>query len=122
MGGEPPGADGGIDIIAYPDPLGTREPTIKVSVRRRVDQKADVKDLRESLSRLHNNEVGIFISVGGFTREAERECRAEQRKIRLIDLEHFFDLWVEHYNKIPEAERKLLPIKPVWFLALSDSE
>jgi restriction system protein len=118
----PPGADGGIDIIAYPDPLGMREPTIKVSVRRRVDQKADVKDIREFLSRLHNNEVGIFISVSGFTRDAARECRQEQRKIRLLDLETFFDLWVEHYAKIPEAERKFLPIKPVWFLAMSDSE
>lgn len=29
-----PGADGGIDIICYPDPLGTMDPTLKVSVRR----------------------------------------------------------------------------------------
>jgi restriction system protein len=111
----PPGADGGVDIIAYPDPLGTKEPTIKVSVRRRV-QKADVKDLREFLSRIHPGEVGIFISVAGFTSEAERESRSDQRKIRLIDLERLFDLWVEHYSKIPESDRKLLAIKPVWFL------
>ena len=113
----PPGADGGIDIIAHPDPLGTKEPTIKVSVRRR-SQKADVKDLREFMSRLHQNDVGIFISVSGFTSEAERECRSDQRKIRLIDLEKFFELWTEHYRNIHDSERKFLPIRPVWFLAL----
>jgi restriction system protein len=115
----PPGADGGVDIVAYPDPLGTKEPTIKVSVRRR-DGKADVKDLREFISRLHNNDVGIFFSVAGFTRDAERETRQDSRRIRLIDLERFFALWIEHYDGIPEESRKLLPVRPVWFLA--DSE
>ena len=118
----PPGADGGIDLVAYPDPLGAKEPTIKVSVRHRVDQKADVKDLREFLSRINPSEVGIFVSLGGFTRDAERECRTEQRRIRLIDLERLFDLWTEFYTKIPEADRKLLPLKPVHFLALETEE
>lgn len=117
----PPGADGGVDIVAYSDPLGTKEPTIKVSVRRRAG-KADVKDVREFLSRLHGGEVGIFISVAGFTSEAEKECRAEQRKIRLIDLEKLFNLWVEHYNQIAESERKMLPLKPVWFLAVDETQ
>lgn len=116
----PPGSDGGIDIVAYPDPLGTREPTLKVSVRRRKDAKADVKDLREFLSRLHGSDVGVFISIAGFTREAEKETRMEQRRIRLLDLEALFDLWVEYYGKIPEDERKVLPLRPIWFLATND--
>lgn len=117
----PPGADGGVDIIAHPDPLGLKEPTLKVSVRRR-GAKADVKDLREFVSRLHTGEVGLFFSVSGFTKEAEKETRHDNRKIRLIDLEKFFDLWVEHYKQIPEESRKLLPIRPVWFLADSESD
>lgn len=112
----PPGPDGGVDVIAYPDPLGTKDPTIKVSVRRRKEQ-ADAKDLREFMSRLHAGEVGIFISINGFSSTAEKECRADSRKVRLLDLEKFFELWVEHYSKIPESDRNLLPIKPVWFLA-----
>ena len=117
----PPGADGGVDIIAHPDPLGTKEPTIKVSVRRR-ESKADAKDLREFVSRLHHGDVGIFFSVSGFTKEAEKETRQDNRRIRLMDLERFFDLWVEHYDKIPEESRRLLLIKPVWFLAESEGD
>ena len=30
----PPGPDGGLDIVAYPDPLGKRPPRIKVQVKR----------------------------------------------------------------------------------------
>jgi restriction system protein len=37
----------------------------------------------------------------------------------LLDLRRFFDLWVEHYARIPEQYRRLLPLKPVYFLALA---
>lgn len=68
-------------------------------------------------SLLNDNDVGIFFSVAGFTREAEKEARNQRRSIRLFDLEMMFDLWVENYKKIPEFERAILPIKPVWFLS-----
>jgi hypothetical protein len=34
----------------------------------------------------------------------------------LLDLKRLFDLWVEHYEMIPDVERGLLPLKAVWFL------
>src|SRR5580704_5555983 len=114
----PRGADGGVDIVAYPDPLGAREPCVKVSVRRR-GAKADVKDVREFMSVLHGSDLGIFFSVSGFTRPAEDLARSDQRKIRLFDMEKVFDLWVEHYGRVSETHRRLLPLRPVWFLAPS---
>ena len=27
------------------------------------------------------------------------------------------DLWVEHYDRVAETHRRLLPLRPVWFLA-----
>ncbi|MBI4701066.1 MAG: Mrr restriction system protein [Deltaproteobacteria bacterium] len=115
----PPGPDQGLDLVAYPDPLGVREPAIKVAVRRRA-QKGDVKDVREFLAQLHGSDVGIFVALAGFTKPAEDLARAEQRKIRLLDLTRLFDLWVEHYAKVPEEHRRLLPLRPVWFLAPSE--
>lgn len=112
----PPGADGGVDVIAFSDPFGTSGPTIKISARRR-QGKADVKDIREFSSLLNDNDVGIFFSISGFTRDSEKEARGQRRNIRLFDLEMMFDLWVENYTKIPEFERGILPIKPVWFLS-----
>ncbi len=41
-----PGRDGGIDIVAYKDPLGTPTPRIKVPVKHR-DPKVTVKEVRE---------------------------------------------------------------------------
>jgi len=113
----PPGPDKGIDILAYTDPLGTRNPRIKVQVKRHQDA-INVDGLRSFMAVLGDQDVGIFVSTGGFTSAAESEARTqEKRKITLLDLEKLFDLWVEHYDKLTESERRLLPLKPVYYLA-----
>jgi len=114
----PPGRDGGIDIIANSDPLGIRGPRIKVQVKRR-SEKAAIDSVRSLLALLSESDVGIFVAIGGFTREAEEEVRRqERRRLILIDLQRLFDLWVEHYNRVPESARRLLPIRPIYFLDL----
>jgi restriction system protein len=113
----PPGRDGGIDIVAHTDPLGIRPPRIKVQVKRRLD-KITVDGLRSFMAVLGDLDVGLFVSIGGFTKEAESEARTqEKRKITLLDLEQLFDLWVEHYEKVDDRDKQLLPLKPVYFLA-----
>lgn len=113
----PPGKDKGIDLIAYTDPLGTSNPRIKVQVKHH-QSSINVSDLRAFLSVLGNDDVGIYISSGGFTRDALEEGRSqESRKITMIDLDIFFDLWVQYYDKLSQDARQKLPLKPVYFLA-----
>jgi restriction system protein len=114
----PPGPDRGIDIVAHTDPLGVQGPRIKVQVKRRAD-KINVEGIRSFMALLGDGDVGIFVSVGGFTSEAEREARAqERRRIRLVDAKALFDLWVQHYSKIPDEQRRLMPLKPIHYLDL----
>ena len=102
--------------LSLTDPLGTTAPRIKVQVKRRAD-KIDVDTLKAFLSTLGDQDVGIFVSLGGFTTVAETTARSqEKRRITLIDLERLVLLWVEHYNKLDEAARRLLPLKPIYYL------
>jgi restriction system protein len=113
----PPGKDGGVDILAWPDPLGTKPPRIKVQVKRYVSA-VNVDGLRSFMALLGEDDVGIFVAAGGFTKDARDEARTqEKRKVTLIDLERLFDLWVEHYVKLPEEDRRRLPLQPIHFLA-----
>lgn len=113
----PPGKDGGTDIIAYPDRLGTTSPRIKVQVKRQV-ARVSVDGLRSFLAVLGDDDVGLFVSTGGFTRDAEVEARTqEKRKVTLIDAQKLFDLWVEHYSALSDEARQRLPIRPIHFLA-----
>jgi restriction system protein len=113
----PPGKDGGIDILAWADPLGTRPPRIKVQVRRR-NQSVNVDGLRSFMALLGDDDVGIFVSTGGFTKDAEEEARTqEKRKVTLLDAERLFDLWVEYYQRLEDSARSHLPLRPIHFLA-----
>jgi restriction system protein len=112
----PPGKDGGLDIIAHPDPLGTRPPRIKVQVKR-VQTKIAVDGVRSFLALINEDDAGLFVATGGFTREAEDLARMqERRKISLIDLERLFELWKEFYLKLDEQARERLPITPIYFI------
>lgn len=117
----PPGPDKGIDIVAHVDPLGVKGPRIKAQVKRRKD-KITVDGVRGFMAMLGDTDVGLFVSTGGFTREAQEEARRqEKRRIMLLDLKRLFDLWIEHYAQIPELQRRLLPLRPVYYLAPDDS-
>ena len=107
-----------MDILAFTDPLGATGPRIKVQVKRR-QEKLTADGLRSFMAILGPRDVGIYISAGGFTSDASREARRqENRRITLIDLERLFDLWVEHTNRLTEADQARLPLKPVHFLAV----
>lgn len=113
----PPGKDGGIDIIAWPDALGTKPPRIKVQVKRQ-QQTIAVDGLRSFMAMLRDDDVGLFVSLGGFTKDAKDEARMqENRKIRLLDEDQLVELWIEHYDKIADQDRRHLPLKPIYFLS-----
>ncbi|WP_034299340.1 restriction endonuclease [Herbaspirillum sp. RV1423] len=115
----PPGKDGGIDILAYTDPLGARPPRIKVQVKR-TEQKVSTDSLRAFISLIGNEDVGLFVSTGGFTRDAETLARMQEtRKITLIDMNRLTDLWIEFYGKLDEQARQRLPLTPIYFLTPS---
>ncbi len=113
----PPGKDGGTDIIALVDPLGTKPPRIKVQVKRQKEA-VNVQAVRSFIAVIGESDVGLFVCTGGFTRDAADEARTqEKRRMRLIDLDELVDLWVKYYEKLTEEARQHLPLKPIYFLA-----
>jgi len=113
----PPGKDGGTDIIALIDPLGTKPPRIKVQVKRQKDA-VSVQAVRSFIAVIGEADVGLFVCTGGFTRDAADEARTqEKRRMTLIDLDQLFELWVKFYEKLTEEARQRLPLKPIHFLA-----
>lgn len=116
----PPGADDGNDIIAFADPLGARGPRIRVQVKRH-QGKADVDALRAFMAVITGNDVGIFVNTGGFTSNAGREARRQRSTVTLLDLTRVVELWIEHYDRIDEADRTRLLLKPVYYLSPTEA-
>ena len=116
----PPGKDGGLDIVAYSDPLGTKPPRIKVQVKRRKDA-IGVEELRSFMALINEDDVGIFVTTGGFSKDATQLARhQERRRLTLIDQVRLVELWIQYQDQVPTEKRDALPLTPIYFLAPPD--
>ncbi len=113
----PPEKDHGqIDLVAHTDPLGTRGPRIIVQVKHK-GQPVTLEGVTSFLTLLGTNDYGLFISSGGFTSEVMQEIRTDPTQhTTLLDLENFFDLWIEHYDKLGDEAKRRFPLKKIYFL------
>jgi restriction system protein len=115
----PPGKDGGLDIIAHTDALGTKD-RIKVQVKGG-SQKIDLQTLKSFLANVEKDDIGLYVSIGGFTKDAEEAARNQtNRKITLISLKRLVELWIEAYAKLDQKARQRLPLSPIYFLTPED--
>jgi restriction system protein len=115
----PPGKDGGIDLVAFQDHFGALGPRIKVQVKRQASS-AGVDSIRSFLGVLsEHNDIGLYVCLGGFSLDAEKEARTHaSKRLTLIDAKKLYDLWIEHYEKLPQTSRSLFPLRPVYYLDL----
>ncbi len=115
----PSGKDGGVDIIAYRDPLGTVSPRIKVQIKHR-EQPASVHEIRQLMGLLQKDgDVGIFISSSGFTSDSKTTARSSHVHVELIDLSRFIELWQQFYHKLSDEDKAFMPLIPIYFYSPS---
>ncbi len=81
-------------------------------------EKVNVKEVRELEGLLRREgDIGLIVSSGGFTSEVKRELRSSVKHIETMDLDRLISLWQQHYDKVREPAKALLPLAQVYFLA-----
>lgn len=108
------GPDRGKDIIASPDGLGLEDPKIKVEVKHRSGSMGSA-DIRSLLGGLRQGEKALFVSTGGFTKDAKYEAERALNPLTLIDLDLLVGLIIQHYDKFDSEARSLLPLKKIYW-------
>jgi restriction system protein len=117
----PKGKDGGIDVFAFNDPLGATIPRIKVQVKHRPDSNVSEDDIRKLVGIINKDgDVGLFVTSGYFSSDAEKFSRSSHVHIRLIDVDQFIEFWKEFYPKLSDEDKNLLPLQPVYFLGSNE--
>jgi restriction system protein len=106
------GADGGIDLIAYHDPLCLEPPIIKVQVKAEEGTARDA-DVAALLGNLAPNERGLFVTLGRFTKDSRLRER-QHAHLRLIDGDELLSLIYEHYEKAGTRLKAAVPLKQVY--------
>ncbi|MDA0385192.1 restriction endonuclease [Vibrio owensii] len=110
----PKGVDRGVDIVASPDGLGLESPRIKVEVKHRKGT-IGAPDVRSFIGGLRSDDRALYISTGGFTKEAKYEADRANVPVMLIDLDTLLNLIISHYDDFDIDTRVLLPLAKIYW-------
>lgn len=114
----PKGKDGGVDVIAYKDPLGTAAPAILCQVKHRPDTAAGIADVQRLMGALQvGKNVGLFVTSGRYSTDAVQAARTAHVHIELVDMSRFIELWIDHYDRLDEEDRALLRLRTIHVLS-----
>lgn len=117
----PKGKDGGVDVIAYVDPLGAKTPRIKVQVKHYNETNTiAAKDVRSLVGILRDGDIGLFVTSGIFSPDAKREALTSKEYVKLIDGDEFIDMWRQYYNKMTDEDKNMLPLRRIAFLGSNE--
>ena len=106
-----PGPDRGVDIFASPDGLGLQEPRIFVEVKHRPGTRMGTKELRAFLGGRKEHDKCLYVSTGGFTRDAHYEAERSKIALTLITLPQLRELLLERYEQLDAPTRALVPLQ-----------
>ena len=107
----PRGPDRGIDVFASPDGLGLIEPRIFVEVKHRLGTRMGADQIRTFLGGRQPGDRCLYVSTGGFSKEAKYEAERANVPLKLIDLPKLRELVFEHYESFSPSGIALLPLK-----------
>lgn len=105
--------DRGVDVVAHPDALGFEEPYLNVQVKRQ-QGRVGGPAMREFTGTLGQDEKGMYVATGGYTRDARSVAREARRRITLLDRDDFIELLIEHYDELEPEYKTLVPLRPVY--------
>ena len=119
----PPGADGGVDILAGRGSLGLDDPRLCVQVKSQ-NSPADVTVYRslQGTMQTFRAQQGLLVCWGGFTKAILTEVRIGHFSIRLWDNSDLVEAVYRTYQRLPAEVQAELPLKQEWMLVVEESE
>ncbi|MEX2531417.1 MAG: restriction endonuclease [Gemmatimonadota bacterium] len=111
----PKGPDQGRDVVASPDGLGFQNPRVVAEVKHRARESMGAEKIRGFVGGLRGGDRGLYVSTGGFTREARYEAERATVPVTLVDSDYLASLVAEHYEGFDSEGRSLVPLKKVYW-------
>lgn len=112
----PAGPDRGKDIIASPDGFGFENPRIVVEVKHRSGAMGS-QAIRSFLGGRHRDDRGLYVSTGGFSKDAFYEADRAQVPLTLWTLDNLVRALVEHYDQTDAETKRIIPLRRMYWPA-----
>lgn len=111
----PSGPDRGKDIIASPDGFGFANPRIVVEVKHRAGSAMGSQEVRSFLGGRHKDDKGLYVSTGGFSKDARYEADRANIPLTLMDLDDLVRAILEHYEQMDADSQRLVSLRKIYW-------
>ncbi len=111
----PKGADRGLDVLASPDGLGFEDPRIVVEVKHRINTSIGSQEIRSFLGGRHDRDKGLYVSTGGFTKDAYYEADRAKIPLFLMTLDELAKAILDNYENLDTETKALIPLTRVYW-------
>ncbi|MDF2916574.1 MAG: restriction endonuclease [Microbacterium sp.] len=114
----PPGADGGVDILAGRGLFGMDSPRVVVQVKSEPKAVSDtvVAQLHGAVTR-NSADQGLLVAMGGVTKPAEQQLVGHKFRIAVWNSERLQRAIFDNYEALPADVKADLPLRQAWTLA-----
>lgn len=111
----PPGADGGVDVLAGMGPLGMDAPKLVVQVKSQNTAVSDsvLQQLNGAVKR-YDADQALLVTFGGVTGPAKSYLESQYFSVRVWTLADILGKVYEHYSTLPNELKAKLPLKQIW--------
>jgi restriction system protein len=113
----PPGADGGVDIMAGRGLLGLDPPVLLVQVKSGNKVGSEVMQQLHGAMNQYGADQGLLVSWGGLSKAGQSQMQNAHMRVTLWEALDVIDAVLVNYEKLPDAIREKVPLKQVWMLA-----
>lgn len=119
----PPGADGGVDIVAGSGELGLESPRIVVQVKSG-NEIVDQPELQSLIGTVQDTKAdyALCVSWKGFTSVVRKRTNELFFRVRFWGRDELVDNLLEVYPRLPEAVQAKLPLRQSWMLVPEQAE
>ena len=108
------GPDRGVDIVASRDGFGFENPRIVVEVKHRTGQ-VGAPEIRSFVGGRRSYDKCLYVSTGGFSKEARYEADRANVLVTLLDLDDVAKMLVENYESLDGETRRLVPLRRIYW-------
>ena len=110
----PAGPDRGKDIVASPDGFGFESPRIVVEVKHRSGAMG-AQAIRSFLGGRHQDDKGLYVSTGGFSKDAYYEAERANIPLTLMTLDELVTALLENSDVLYMDTKQLVPLKRLYW-------
>ena len=77
--------------------------------------KSHSKEIRNFITVLRDRHNGVYVSTGGFSKDAKLEAERANVQLTLVDSDRLIELIIEYYDNFDVDTKLLIPLSKIYW-------